>query len=133
MVEPTSEHNRISGIVVDSASAVHRALGPGLLETVYEQCLAHELTSRQIRFVRQFNLPIAYRGVRIEPGLRLDFVVERLVVVELMAVEHIAPIHEAQLLTYLKLSDHLLGLLINFNVPQMEDGVRRIVRARQIA
>jgi GxxExxY protein len=133
MVEPTSEHNRISGIVVDSASAVHRALGPGLSKTVYEQCLAHEMTSRSVRFARQISLPVTYRGARIEAGLRLDFVVERLVVVELMAVEQIAPIHEAQLLTYLKLSDHLLGLLLNFNVSRMEDGVRRIVRARQVA
>ena len=128
MVEPTSEHNRICGIVVDSASAVHRALGPGLAEAVYEQCLAHELASRQIRFVRQMSLPVTYRGMRIEAGLRLDFVVERLVVVELAAVEEMAPIHEARLLTYLKLSDHILGLLINFNAPRIEEGVRRIVR-----
>ena len=124
---PTTDDNRISGIVVDAALAVHRTLGPGLLESVYEQCLVHELGSRDIRLRRQIALPVVYRDLRIDGGLRLDLLVEDRVVVELKAVERLLPIHEAQLLTYLKLSDRRLGLLVNFNAVTLKDGLRRMV------
>jgi GxxExxY protein len=121
------EHNRISGMIVDAAMSVHRALGPGLLESVYEQCLATELGARDIHVTRQLTPPIVYRDIRIEGGLRLDMLVSDAVVVEVKAVERILPVHEAQLLTYLKLSGYPLGLLINFNVPLLKAGVKRFV------
>jgi GxxExxY protein len=124
--ELTSDHNRVSGAVVDAAFRVHNTLGPGLLESVYEHCLVHELASRNLAFSRQLALPIVYRDLRIDGGLRLDLLVETLVVVEIKAVERLLPIHEAQLLTYLKLSKKRLGLLINFNVPVLKDGLRRM-------
>jgi GxxExxY protein len=113
--------------LVDSAYRVHRALGPGLLETVYERCLRHELEKRRIPYRAQTSLPIDYDGVRIEGGLRLDLVVSERIVVELKAVESFHPIHTAQLLTYLRLSGLRLGLLINFNVPLIRDGIKRVV------
>jgi GxxExxY protein len=128
MVEPSSEHDRVAQQVVDSAFAVHTTLGPGLLESVYEQCLTAELRTRNLSVERQVALPIVYRNTRIEAGLRMDMVVEGLVVVEAKAVETILPIHEAQLLTYLKLSGLQLGLLINFNVTLIKNGIRRLVR-----
>ena len=129
IVEPTTEHNHLSGIVIDSAIAVHRTLGPGLLETIYEQCLACELAYRDVAIMRQSALPIVYRNIRMEAGLRIDLVVGGLVVVEIKAVERLLPVHEAQLLTYLKLSNLTLGLLINFNVVRLKDGVRRFVNS----
>jgi len=128
MVEPSSEHDRVAQQIVDSAFAVHTTLGPGLLESVYEQCLTAELRTRNLSVERQVALPIVYRNTRIEAGLRMDMVVEGLVVVEAKAVETILPIHEAQLLTYLKLSGLQLGLLINFNVTLIKNGIRRLVR-----
>jgi GxxExxY protein len=122
----SAEHNRVSGVVVDAAFAVHRALGPGLLESVYEQCLVHELQARGAKVTRQLTLPITYRGLKIDGGLRIDLEVDGLVVVELKAVERLLPIHEAQLLTYLKLSDRRLGLLINFNTTTLKEGLRRM-------
>jgi len=122
-----AEANRLARVIVDSAFAVHSALGPGLLETVYEQCLACELAGRGIPMERQISLPIIYKGIRIEAGFRLDMVVGGLVVVEIKAVERVLPVHEAQLLTYLKLSRHRLGLLINFNVPLIKDGIKRMI------
>lgn len=113
--------------IVDSAYAVHKALGPGLLESVHEVCLAHELNKRSIEVVRQVQLPVAYDGLRLDAGLRLDMLVARCVVVELKAVETGLPVHHAQLLTYLKLTGHRLGLLVNFNVPLIRDGIKRIV------
>jgi GxxExxY protein len=104
---------------------VHRALGPGLLESAYEECLCHELTLRRLAFERQKPLPVEYKGTKLDCGYRLDLLVEALVVVEIKAVEVIQPIHEAQLLTYLKLGGWKLGLLINFNVPFLKDGIRR--------
>jgi GxxExxY protein len=127
MIEPTFEHDRVARQIVDSAFAVHTALGPGLLESFYEQCLATELRIRNLSVERQVAVPIVYRNTRIEAGLRIDMVVEGLVIVEAKAVETILPIHAAQLLTYLKLSDHQLGLLINFNVTLIKNGIRRIV------
>lgn len=113
--------------IIGAAIAVHRALGPGLLESTYEACLAFELLERRLRIERQTALPVVYRGVRIDCGYRLDLVVEGMVVVELKAVERLLPIHDAQMLTYLKLSGHPVGLLLNFNVPMLRDGIRRFV------
>ncbi|HEY5290257.1 MAG TPA: GxxExxY protein [Caulobacteraceae bacterium] len=127
MQEPTAEHDLIARQVVDSAFAVHSTLGPGLLESVYEQCLAYELTSRGLEVKRQVSAPVVYREVRMDAGFRLDMVVGGLVAVEIKAVERALPVHEAQLLTYLKLSGHRLGLLINFNVPMIKQGIRRLV------
>jgi GxxExxY protein len=113
--------------IVDAALAVHRALGPGLLESVYEECLAYELKKRGVAFERQVVVPVNYDGLLLDAGLRLDLLVAQCVVVELKAVEAILPVHEAQLLTYLKLSRNRLGLLINFNVPLLKDGIKRKV------
>lgn len=117
--------NKITEQVIGAAIDVHRALGPGLLESAYEECLCHELNVRGLRFERQRPLPVAYKGVRLDCGYRLDLVVENSVVVEIKAVKSIEPIHEAQLLTYLKLGGWRLGLLINFNLPVLKDGIRR--------
>jgi len=120
------ELDEVARQVVDAAFAVHSALGPGLLESVYETCLVHELAKRGVKAARQVVLPIHYDGIRLDGGLRLDFLVEDCLVVELKAVEALLPVHEAQLLTYLKLSGHRLGLLINFNMPLIKDGIRRL-------
>ena len=119
--------NEISGQIVDAAMRVHSALGPGLLENAYEACLEHELRKRRLRVERQVALPVVYDGVTIDLGYRLDLLVEDAVIVELKAVEKTAPIHEAQLLSYLKLSDRKLGLLINFNALYLKDGIKRMV------
>ena len=113
--------------IVDSAYRVHFSLGPGLIESVYEACLVHELTKRSIAVESQVKLPAIYDGVRLDAGLRLDLRVENSVIVEIKAVERLLPVHEAQLLTYLKLTGMRLGLLINFNVPRIKDGIRRMV------
>ena len=126
MIPLSSEHDAIAREIVDSAVAVHRTLGPGLLESVYEQCLAYELQSRSYRIDRQVALPVLYRDVRLEAGFRIDVLVNDLVVIELKTVERLLPIHEAQLLTYLKLSGKRLGLLVNFNVPLIKEGIRRM-------
>jgi GxxExxY protein len=127
LVEPSTEHDRIAREIVDAAFAVHKALGPWLLESVYEQCLSRELAARSIPIEHQVAVPVVYRGLRIEAGLRMDLLVGSLVVVEIKAVERMLPVHEAQLLTYLKLSGYRLGILINFNVVRIKDGLRRIV------
>ena len=121
------ELNEISGQVVDAAMKVHTALGPGLMENAYEACLEHELGKRGLLVKRQVALPVVYDGVQIDLGYRLDLLVEDAVIVELKAADRIAPIHEAQLLSYLKLSGRKLGLLINFNVLHLKDGIRRMV------
>lgn len=118
---------RIARHVVDAAFAVHKNLGPGLLESVYEVCLCHELSKRGIPFRNQIALPVVYDGVRLDAGLRLDVLAAESVIVELKAVEKHNPLFEAQLLTYLKLTGHRVGLLINFNVPLIKDGIKRIV------
>lgn len=129
--EDTEMHfNEISGEVVDSAMRVHSALGPGLLENVYLVCLVHELNQRGLRTAAQLPLPVRYNGVIVDCGCRLDIVVENTVVVEVKSVDAIAPVHQAQLLTYLKLSDKYLGLLINFNVVHLRDGIRRMVNGK---
>ena len=119
--------NRISGAIIDSAMKVHTALRAGLLESVYEACLAHELRKRGLRVETQVALPVFYEGVKIDAGYRIDLLVESSVIVELKAVEQIAPIHQAQLLTYLKLSGKKLGLLINFNTVHLKNGIKRLI------
>jgi GxxExxY protein len=113
--------------IIGSAIAVHKELGPGLLELAYEQCLCHELSLRGIAFRRQVDLPVTYKGVKLDCGYKMDVVVEDSVVVELKTVEKLLPVHGAQLLTYLKLYRRPVGLLINFNVPVLKDGLKRIV------
>lgn len=117
----------IARIVVDASIKVHKLLGPGLLESVYEACLVHELELHGIASKRQVTLPISYEGKVLETGLRLDMLVEECLIVELKAVESLLPIHQAQMITYLKLSGIRLGLLINFNVRILKDGLKRIV------
>ena len=119
--------NEISGQVVDAAMKVHAALGPGLLENTYEACLKHELEKRGLRTEQQVGLPVEYDGVRIDLGYRLDLLVENQIIVELKAVERLTRVHEAQLLSYLKLSGKQIGLLINFNVARLRDGIKRMV------
>lgn len=127
MPEPIPEElNRITGQIVDAAYHVHRALGPGLLESVYDVCLDNELRKRSMHVVRQVVLPIAYDGITLDAGLRLDLLVENAVVVEIKAVERLMPVHKAQVLTYLKLSGYRLGLLINFNEVIITDGIKRV-------
>ena len=113
--------------IVGAAIEVHRALGPGLLESVYEECLAVELKLRGLLFTRQQSVPLRYKGQAIGTDLRIDLIVDDRVVVELKAVEKLLPIHEAQILTYLRLTQKEIGLLINFNVPLLKDGVRRFL------
>jgi GxxExxY protein len=122
-----AETERIARLVVDAAFTVHKTLGPGLLESVYEVCLCHELSKRGVPFQNQLALPVIYDGVRLDAGLRLDVLAGESVIVELKAVEKHNPLFEAQLLTYLKLTGHRLGLLINFNVQLIKDGIKRIV------
>ncbi|RMH58752.1 MAG: GxxExxY protein [Candidatus Hydrogenedentota bacterium] len=113
--------------IIGAAIEVHRVLGPGLLESAYEACLCHEFSKRGISFERQKHLPIRYKDVRIDCGYRMDLVVEERVVIEIKSVDKIFPIHEAQLLTYLKISGIKVGLLINFNSKVLIEGVRRLV------
>ena len=119
--------NNLTGQIIGAAIEVHKALGPGLLESAYEECLCHEFDLRRFRYDRQKPLSVEYKGVKLDCGYRLDLVVEKAVVLELKSCEKIEPIHKAQLLTYLKLSGLKVGLLLNFNVPVMRDGIVRIV------
>lgn len=113
--------------IIGATIEVHRVLGPGLLESTYQVCLVHELTLREIPYEREKSLPVVYKGVQLDCGYRLDFLVNDKVVVELKAVDEIHPVYEAQLLTYLKLTGCKVGLLINFNVPVLKDGIVRRV------
>ncbi|MBX9699362.1 MAG: GxxExxY protein [Acetobacteraceae bacterium] len=126
-IEPDEVVDDVARQVVDAALAVHRALGPGLLESIYEQCLARELEMRGVPHARQVAVPVRYRGLELEGGFRIDLLVGGVVVVEVKAVEQLLPIHEAQLLTYLKLTNLRVGLLINFNVPLLKHGIRRLI------
>ena len=121
------ELNNISGLIVDAAFKVHNFLGPGLLESSYEACLKHELKKRKVNIQSQVSFPIDYDGLKIDAGYRIDLLVEEAIIVELKSIEKILPIHEAQLLTYLKLSNLKVGLLINFNVLRIKDGIKRLV------
>ncbi len=113
--------------IIGCAMEVHRHLGPGLLESAYEECLAHELYLNKVDFHRQVPIPVTYKGLNLECGYRMDILVEDTLIIELKSVERILPIHEAQLLTYMKLSKVNKGLIINFNVPLLKDGLKRLV------
>lgn len=115
--------DKIIGIGID----IHRTLGPGLLESAYEECLCHDLEEAGLAFRRQVPLPVVYKGVRLECGYRLDILVEETIVLELKTVERLQPVHDAQLLTYLKLGKFPLGLIFNFNAPTLKEGLRRLV------
>jgi GxxExxY protein len=116
-----------TGKILGAAIEVHKYLGAGLLESVYQKCLAREFSLREIEFEQEKSLPVEYKGVKLECGFRLDFLVNQLVVVELKAVDQLDSVHEAQLLTYLRLTGCKVGLLINFNVPILKDGIHRMV------
>ncbi len=111
--------------IIGAAIEVHRHLGPGLLESAYEQCLCHELTARNISFKRQVEMPVQYKGALVDCGYRIDILVEDAVILELKAVDKIIPIHEAQVMTYMKLSGKKVGILMNFNTRMMKDGIVR--------
>ena len=119
--------NEISALIIGAAIEVHKQLGPGLLESSYEICLAYELRQRGLEVSTQVGLPIVYKEVNLETGYRIDLLVEKKVIIEVKAVEGFSDIHLAQILTYLKLSDMKLGLLLNFNVSKMVDGLKRVV------
>ncbi len=123
--------NKITEAIIGTAIAVHKELGPGLLESAYEACLAYELAERKLKVERQKGLPVTYHGVQLDCGYRIDLLVEKLVVVELKAVERLEPIHQAQMLSYLRLSGCKVGLLINFNVKVLKNGIRRFVHEFQ--
>ena len=126
---PISEKvERVGRIIVDAAFAVHYNLGPSLLEKVYEKCMVEELKQRHVYVERQVPVPIVYKGIDISEDLRIDILVENEIIVELKAVELLHPVFEAQLLTYLKLTNRNLGFLINFNVPRIKDGIKRLRR-----
>ena len=119
--------NKLSSDIIGAAIAVHKALGPGLLESVYEECLGHEFGIRGLTYERQKPLPVRYKGKKLDCGYRLDMVVENSIILELKSCEKVEPIHKAQVLTYLKLSDLRLGLILNFNTTLMRDGIVRVV------
>ncbi|OGP84450.1 MAG: GxxExxY protein [Deltaproteobacteria bacterium RBG_16_54_11] len=121
------EFDALSNRVIGCAIEVHKNLGPGLLESTYEQCLAHELSVADIPFKLQFSLPVEYKGTKLDCGYRVDLLVDNKIIVELKSIDRILPIHEAQLLTYMKLADVSIGLLMNFNVKYMKDGIKRMV------
>jgi GxxExxY protein len=121
------QYDFCSGQIIDSAFQVHKEFGPGLLESVYQFCLAEELRRRNIKIRQEVFLPLIYKGTPVNKDFRIDLLVEEEIVVEVKAVDALAPIHEAQLLSYLKLSNKWLGLLINFNVPVIKTGIRRMV------
>ena len=122
-------HQELTEKIIGSAIEVHRALGPGLLESAYEECLCHEFHLRRICFERQRPLPVEYKGVKLDCGYRLDLIVENKVILEIKCVEHILPVHEAQLLTYLKMTCMKVGLILNFNVAALVRGgvVRKVL------
>ena len=123
----SDEADRIGRIIVDSAIAVHRTIGPGLLESVYEACLAEELRQRGLSAERQVGVPVTYGEARLEVGFRIDLLVEKCVVVEIKSIDALASIHMSQVLTYLRFSGHRLGYLINFNSTLLKNGLRRLV------
>ena len=123
----SDQEEDIGKAVVDAAFTVHKALGPGLLEKVYEVCLCHELSKRGLKYKRQVDLPIQYDGIMFEEGLRCDIIVEDLVICELKAVDEVNPVWQAQLLSHLRLGKRRLGFLINFNVVLIRDGIKRII------
>ena len=120
------ENNSLTDAIIGAAITVHRELGPGLLESVYEKCLAMELTKSGLQIAAQKEIPLTYKGLALESGFRADLIVENKVLVELKSVEQILPVHTAQVLTYLKLTNLRTGLLINFNVPLLKNGIKRL-------
>ena len=120
------ENNSLTDAIIGAAITVHRELGPGLLESVYEKCLAMELTKSGLQIAAQKEIPLTYKGLALESGFRADLIIENKVLVELKSVEQILPVHTAQVLTYLKLSNLRTGLLINFNVPLLKNGIKRL-------
>jgi GxxExxY protein len=129
-VEP-STFNNVTHEILSAAIEVHRTLGPGLLESIYLECLQLELAFRKLRFVVQRPFPIVYKGTQLHASYRLDLIVEDLVVVEVKSVAALPPVHMAQVLTYMRLADCPLGLLINFNAPRLMDGVKRLINSRR--
>ena len=128
MFEPLPpETEALAKQTVDAAMKVHRALGPGLLESVYEKCLTHELRTREIAVQAQVNVPVVYEGLRLESGLRLDLLIDKQLIVEIKAVEEMSRLFKAQVLTYLRLTNLRLALLINFNVPLLREGIHRVI------
>ena len=130
-VDP-SEFQDVTGAILSAAIEVHRTLGPGLLESIYMPCLQFELAARQLRFVTQRAIPIVYKELSIEAYYRVDLIVEDLVVIELKSVAALLPVHQAQSLTYMQLTNCPVGLLINFNVPRLMDGVKRLVNPKAV-
>jgi len=122
----TMDINKLSSKIIGAAIEVHKALGPGLLESAYEECLCHEFKLRSFPYERQKELLIEYKGVKLDCGYRLDIVVWNKIILELKSCSELLPIHEAQLLTYLKLTNMKVGLLINFNVPVLKEGIKRL-------
>ena len=127
----TRSENQLTEKIIGCAIEVHKALGPGLLESAYEECLCYELAQQGFFVSRQVPLPVVYKGIKLDCGYRIDVLVNDLVIIELKTVERILPIHEAQLLTYLKLYHRPLGLLMNFNMPALKDGIKRLVNQFQ--
>jgi GxxExxY protein len=126
--QPVSQREeQIAKAIVDAAFKVHSSIGPGLIEPIYEVCFCHELNKRGLSFQRQMNVPIIYDGIKLDAALRLDVLVEDLVICELKAVERVIPLFEAQLLSYMKLLNKRLGFLINFHVPVIKDGIQRMI------
>ena len=125
--EHKEERDPLTNQVIGLAIEVHRGLGPGLLESAYEECLCYEFKTNDVPFRRQVPLPVIYKSVKLDCGYRMDIVVDETLVVELKTVERLLPLHDAQLLTYLKLSGIRKGLLLNFNTPVLKDGIRRLV------
>ena len=126
--EAVKNLNELTETIIGAAMEVHRAVGPGMLESTHEMCLCRELSIRGLRFERQVPIPVEYKGVKLDCGYRADFVVEDVILVELKAIDSLVPIHDAQLLSYLKLGGWKIGLLINFNVELLKHGLRRRVR-----
>ena len=121
------ELNDIGSKIINCAFKVHSKLGPGLLESIYEQCFVHELVKTGLKVDKQISIPIIYDDLLIKNGLRIDILIEDCIIIELKAIENILPVHDAQLLSYLKLTEHRLGYLINFNVPLIKNGIKRFV------
>jgi len=120
------ENNSLTDAIIGAAITVHRELGPGLLESVYEKCLALELTKSGLQIASQKEIPLTYKGLALESGFRADLIVENKVLIELKSIDQLLPVHTAQVLTYLKLSNLRTGLLINFNVPLLKNGIKRL-------
>jgi len=119
--------NKVTETIIGVSIEVHKALGPGLLESAYEECLCHELSLKSLQYDRQRKLPLTYKGIQLDCGYRIDLFVEERVIVELKTIDKLSPIHDAQLLTYMKRAKSSVGLLINFNVPVLRNGIRRKV------